>query len=40
MNMIGKIHGIVWGPWTPVLFLMVEMGMVLSVSNRSRLEQA
>ena len=19
MNMIGKIHGIVWGPWTPVL---------------------
>ena len=40
MNMIGKIHGIVWGPWTPVLFLMVEIGMVLSVSNRIRLEQA
>lgn len=32
MNMIGKIHGIVWGPWTPVLFLMV--GFVYSVRIR------
>ena len=32
MNMIGEIHDIVWGPWTPVLFLMV--GTVYSVRIR------
>ena len=30
--MIGEIHDIVWGPWTPVLFLMV--GTVYSVRIR------
>ena len=30
--MIGEIHDIVWGPWTPILFLMV--GTVYSVRIR------
>ncbi len=32
MNLIGKIHDTVWGPWTPVLFLLV--GIVYSVRIR------
>ena len=32
MNLIGKLHDIVWGPWTPVLFLLV--GIVYSVRIR------
>ena len=32
MNSIGEIHDIVWGPWTPVLFLLV--GIVYSVRIR------
>ena len=32
MNSIGEVHDIVWGPWTPVLFLLV--GIVYSVRIR------